>query len=54
MNDIIRWEVNLISKRMSSLDADEAGQRIRDALPVVHELIAHIHQSKIEDLLSAL
>ena len=54
MNALIRWEVDLITKRLSLLNADDAGQRIRDALPVVHQLIAHIHQSKIEDLLSAL
>lgn len=54
MNALIRWEVDLISNRMATLEANEAGQRIRDALPVVHQLIAHIHQSKIEDLLSAL
>lgn len=54
MNALIRWEVNLVSKRMSNLDAHEAGERIRNALPVIHKLIAHIHQSKIEDLLSAL
>jgi len=54
MNTLIRWEVDLITKRLSILHADDAGQRIRDALPVVHQLLAHIHQSKIEDLLSAL
>ncbi len=54
MNALIRWEVDLITKRLSILNADDAGQRIRHALPVVHQLIAHIHQSKIEDLLSAL
>lgn len=49
---LVKAELRLVVDRLAPLGPAEAGARIRNALPFIHQLIAHIHQVHIQDLLA--
>lgn len=51
---LLREEAGLIARGLSSFPPEEAADRVAQALPLVHELISHLHRVRIEEYLDGI
>ncbi|RME24843.1 MAG: MerR family transcriptional regulator [Deltaproteobacteria bacterium] len=53
VHDLLRQEARIVARAFQSSSPDDAARRIRDALPLVHELISRLHRARIQEFLAA-
>ncbi|MCB9779324.1 MAG: MerR family transcriptional regulator [Alphaproteobacteria bacterium] len=52
--DLLRQEATLIAGPLATLPPDQAAEQVAQALPLVHELLTHLHRVRIEEFLDGI
>ena len=54
ISQLVDWEGQLVVSHLGSLPPDEAAGAIAQALPLIDQILAHFHASRINDLLDSM